>query len=360
MNHLSESIQQHIRANWPMLCYVKPHAPRVEFWFSNGRSLANFSQGIQFYIQGFDPKDPAYIWSGHSFDRIEVELSELNVDSAIANDQVLDLWQSEESEQARQAHDQLVTKAITAIERGLMSKVVLSYAQQFSAAKVDWLELLRRLIKVDRNAFRYLLLHPELGLWCGATPEVLVSVNENNFSTMALAGTRWQKQDQLPTWTQKEFDEHNWVVREIIEALGPLAQLHQSDPYSHHAGGLQHLRTDISGTLIEEHSALDVARSLHPTPAVCGYPKNAAFNFIQNNEGYNRMLYTGYIGLFNPDQSHADFYVNLRCLQYTKGQFHLYVGGGLTINSQVQKEWEETQRKMSTMGQVIAPFIEQR
>lgn len=360
MTDLSESIENHIQANWPMLCFLKPNAQRIEFWFSQGRALKNSGEGRQFYIQAFDPQEQSQVWFADDFDRLEIDVNQLDSAYSEVNNDHHNFGPSQQYDAARARHEQLVASGIEAIKNGPMTKVVLSRKQEFYADKVDWLKLIGRLTQVDQNAFRYLLLHPELGLWCGATPEVLVSVQDCNFSTMALAGTRWPKGNQFPEWTLKEYQEHDWVVREILKALEPFATMQQSAVYNHQAGQIQHLRTDISGTLKAAGSALEIASNLHPTPAVCGFPKNKAFEFIQLQEGYSRLLYTGYVGLFDAEKNNADFYVNLRCLHYSANQFHLYVGGGITEDSDASMEWQETQRKMTTMKQVIAPFIQQR
>lgn len=339
-----------------MLCYLKPNAKQIEFWFSNGRITDKAASGLQFYIQAFNPDQPAEIWSESSFDRLLIELDDW--EQHYKHTKLSGLWTAPESLNARLAHEQLVDSGIGVIKQGSMRKVVLSRAQEYHAVTVDWPRLIWRLTQADKNSFRYLFLHPDLGLWCGATPEVLISVQDRDFSTMALAGTRWQQNNHFPEWTQKEYEEHQWVVQEILKALEPVASVRHGAFYDHQAGAMQHLRTDIIGSLNDSSTVVDLARSLHPTPAVCGYPKNTAFDFIHNYEGYNRLLYTGYLGLIDPEKNSADFYVNLRCLRYSSKRFYLYVGGGITADSNPEIEWQETQRKMTTMGQVIAPFLE--
>ncbi len=360
MNHLSDRIEHHIGGKWPMLCYLKPQSQHLVFWFSEGRKLQSSAQGLQFYIQSFNPERPAEIWSKSSFDCFDLDLIDLEDQYRAEQVESLGYYSSQESEVNQDSHQGLVSSGISAIRQGLMRKVVLSRTEDFPVQKVDWLRLIWRLIQVDQNAFRYLLLHPDMGLWCGATPEILISVAGGRFSTMALAGTRWPTQNKFPDWTHKEHEEHDWVVQEILQALEPFADLNQGPAYNHQAGSMEHLRTDISGTLSNKSSIIDLARSLHPTPAVCGFPKSSAFEFIQTHEGYDRMLYSGYLGLFNPEENQGDFYVNLRCMRYELSQFQLFVGGGITQESNVHNEWLETQRKMTTMGHVIAPFIEQR
>ncbi|MDA9127383.1 isochorismate synthase [Flavobacteriaceae bacterium] len=360
MNHLSETIRNHIRAHWPMLCFLKPNAQEIEFWFSHGQTLQNLSTGPKFYVQGFNPEEPMHIWSGDSFDCSQFNLKDLEQHFAHQPLNLAPSWSAPDQDQARLAYEGIIQRAVDSIQKGMMSKVVLSRVKGVYAPEVDWLYLIWRLIHVDQNAFRYLMVHPDLGIWCGATPELLISSKEDQFSTMALAGTRWLEGEEFPEWTEKEFEEHHWVVREILTSLKPFASASQQEPCDHQAGSIQHLRTDITGSIRAPYEVLDLARSLHPTPAVCGFPKKTALDFITANEGYNRGLYTGYLGFVRPEAQRAEFYVNLRCMQFLDDRFELFVGGGVTQDSDPNKEWIETQRKMATMGQVIAPFIEQR
>ena len=112
---------------------------------------------------------------------------------------------------------------------------------------------------------------------------------------------------------------------------------------------------------------------MHPTPAVCGYPKQKAKDFILQNETYSRAYYTGFLGELNLKQSktrntnrrnvennayatvktYSNFYVNLRCMQFKDDKALIYVGGGITKDSVAENEWEETLNKTKTIGNVL-------
>ena len=91
---------------------------------------------------------------------------------------------------------------------------------------------------------------------------------------------------------------------------------------------------------------------LHPTSAVCGMPKDIALQYLNTYEGYARELYSGYLGPVNV-QGNTSLFVNLRCLQWHASMARVYAGAGVTIDSQAQKEWEETEMKMNTLISVI-------
>jgi isochorismate synthase len=95
-------------------------------------------------------------------------------------------------------------------------------------------------------------------------------------------------------------------------------------------------------------------KDLHPTPAVCGVPKSEALNFIIANENYTRTYYTGYFGELNI-QNASELFVNLRCMQFikNKSQLEIYVGGGITAQSNSEKEYEETVSKAQIMKRIL-------
>ncbi len=98
-------------------------------------------------------------------------------------------------------------------------------------------------------------------------------------------------------------------------------------------------------------------RRLHPTAAICGLPRQKAFEFIRMYEGYSRQYYTGFLGEVNyPEPGSTSLMVNLRCMQLfpKEKKAWVYVGGGITSSSLPEKEWEETQAKSETMKRVFS------
>ena len=124
-----------------------------------------------------------------------------------------------------------------------------------------------------------------------------------------------------------------------------------SDTYTIKAGNLLHLKADIKGSIgdFELKSLLD---TLHPTPAVCGLPKATAKNFILQNENYDRSYYTGFLGEINTNLK-TDLYVNLRCVEIIDTCASIYVGGGITLDSNPLDEWLETCNKTNTIKSVL-------
>ncbi|NRA10325.1 MAG: chorismate-binding protein [Crocinitomicaceae bacterium] len=199
------------------------------------------------------------------------------------------------------------------------------------------------------TAFVYLISSKEFGTWIGATPEVLVSMENGFGKTMALAGTR-PTNDNIE-WTQKERDEQQCVTDYIGTKLNELnlGVINFDGPKTVTSGPVQHLRTDFDFELNREKQ-VELIEALHPTPAVCGVPLNESFEMISEIEVHNRALYTGLIGYVG---SKTNLYVNLRCSQIIDSECYLYVGGGLTIDSNPEDEWIETENKAKTLLNVM-------
>ncbi len=258
----------------------------------------------------------------------------------------------------RKEHKELVTKGIDFIKTGVCKKIVLSRREEVDFSTKNPIQVFRKLVDNYPNAFVYCWYHPKVGMWLGATPETLAKIQGNTFSTMALAGTQVYKGTIDVTWGTKELKEQMMVTEFVLQGLSSVTnQINHSKTYTHKAGTLLHLRTDIEAVLDENSKGIqDIIQLIHPTPAVCGLPKKEAKLFILDNEGYNRKYYTGYLGELNMEfhgTSVSNLFVNLRCMEIVADTAILYVGGGITKDSDPEKEWIETIRKTETMKKVL-------
>ncbi len=260
---------------------------------------------------------------------------------------------------AREKHMALVSKGIQQIEASdSLQKIVVSRKETVPISKKKPLDIFIALVQRYPNAFVYCWYHPKVGMWLGATPETLVAIQGNTFKTMALAGTQPFVSTTDVIWGNKEVAEHAMVQIFIEQALSEFTtDFTSSEVYTHKAGSLLHLRTDIQGMMHTHHQEIEkVIHALHPTPAVCGLPKAAAKTFIVAHEGYDRAYYTGFLGELNmvdASENSSHLFVNLRCMQLEGSTAVVYVGGGITKDSDPAKEWEETVRKTATMKSVL-------
>lgn len=254
----------------------------------------------------------------------------------------------------------LVNEAVQLIKTGNAEKIVPSRSKRIEGT-VDLLEAFDKLCQRYPTAMVSLVSTPEHGTWLGATPELLVSLeNRHIFKTVALAGTKaWTPgtDSKNVAWTQKEIEEQALVERYIISCFKKirLRDYEEHGPKTIVAGNLMHLKSDFKVDMKETNFAqlgTVMLNLLHPTSAVCGMPKELSLQFLLQNEGYDRELYSGYLGPINIQQN-TELFVNLRCLQWRKSGVQLYAGAGVTIDSIAEKEWEETEMKMNTLLSVI-------
>ncbi len=233
-------------------------------------------------------------------------------------------------------------------KKGRASKAILSRIKkvEFSLNPESYFDAL---CEKYPTAFVYLISSKEFGTWIGATPEVLVSVENGNGKTMALAGTR--PANDSVEWTSKERDEQQYVTDYIDSKLKELSidSIESDGPKTVLSGPVEHLRTDFEFELNATRQ-VELIEALHPTPAVCGLPLRESFEMINEIEAHDRGLYTGLIGWIGAE---TQLYVNLRCAQIIDAECYLYVGGGLTIDSNPENEWVETENKAKTLLNVM-------
>jgi len=267
-----------------------------------------------------------------------------------------------QGESAPHDYRALVEKCIDQIRAGGIEKVVPSRSKAVDLPEgFDLWKTFKKLSEVHPNCMISLVSSEETGTWIGATPELLASVDDRmHFRTVALAGTkRHQPGENLKSvaWTEKEIEEQAMVCRYIISCFKKirLREYDEHGPRTVIAGNLLHLKTeydvDMVATNFPQLGSV-MLKLLHPTSAVCGMPLEAAREFLRANEGYDRQFYTGYLGPVNV-KGESHLFVNLRCMQLFSKKAILYAGAGVTIDSDAEKEWEETEMKLDTLLSAI-------
>ena len=192
---------------------------------------------------------------------------------------------------------------------------------------------------------------PQSGLWLASTPEILLAGKDRQWQTIALAGT--MKYEEELRWSDKNIQEQRYVATYITHQLEKFTHdFTEEGPRTARAGHLAHLRSDFLFSLPDESVVGDLLQALHPTPAVCGLPKQEAFRFIQQNEHHDRSYYSGFMGpLFLNGQT--NLFVTLRCMQLFRDGYRLYAGGGLLKDSVEEQEWQETETKLDTIRRLF-------
>jgi isochorismate synthase len=348
----SEKLKAHYSKQLPFVCLRKAGKETLQAYFCQSDELIytdSFSEE-GFVFAPFDDRQKAIVFLRDESDCIQIPEFSFLEDTAQKSSFTIKHYEAEK-------HQQLVSKGIEAIQQGKFQKVVLSRQEMAQLTNFDLIAVFSRMLELYSNAFVYVWYHPKVGLWMGATPERLVSLEKNEFVTMALAGTQPYKGNEDPQWGEKEKMEHQFVVDYIVSQIqNPtngiiLKDFQVSETYTSRAGDLLHLKADIRGE-IGAFNLKELLQTLHPTPAVCGLPKEEAKDFILRNEHYDRSFYTGFLGEMNVDEK-TELFVNLRCAEFKDSQAIIYVGGGVTRDSHPKKEWEETLAKAKTIQRAL-------
>jgi isochorismate synthase len=243
----------------------------------------------------------------------------------------------------------VVNETKKAIASGHLKKLVVA-RKITQKREVDALKLFTHLLRLYPRAMVYFWHHPKGETWIGASPEQLFSLQSGRLTTMALAGTLPYNSKEEYHWGEKEKTEQGWVrdtLHADLEALFPSQVIQCSETFTRRAGNLVHLCNELS-VEAQNINTTALLKKLHPTPAVGGIPVEEGMRFLAKHENLDRAYYTGFLGpVMGEDQ--MDVFVNLRCAQMIPKALVLYVGAGITQDSDPEKEWVETQNKSKTL-----------
>ncbi|WP_304458737.1 isochorismate synthase [Alicyclobacillus sendaiensis] len=252
-----------------------------------------------------------------------------------------------------------IERALREIRQGRLSKVVVArYVTGRVTRPLDEaLELL---------ASRYPDSHVFALSWQGrwlvaASPERLCSVHARTVEIDCLAGTarrgRSDEEDQQLAAellaSAKHRREHQAVVDHVLQAVAPLCERveAQPEPSVIKLANVQHLRTQVTGRLNPGVGLLDVAKTLHPTPAVAGAPQREATSYVTAHEGWPRGYYSGAFGTYAEGEGQLD--VCLRSAFVAAGEAALFAGCGIVEGSDPVAEWEESELKLRPMREAL-------
>jgi isochorismate synthase len=210
-----------------------------------------------------------------------------------------------------------------------------------------------------KEAMVYLSYTPQQGLWMGCTPEILLECEQGKGKTIALAGTLSstpsgrQIGGEMKQWDDKNRMEQQIVSDYIYEQLVKYTDMITiGELHTLSAGKLAHLCRTFHFQLSSTEKMSSLLLDMHPTPAVCGWPKQKVLDFLIQSEGYDRGYYAGFVGWIDGIRD-THLFVNLRCAQLDEEGVTLYAGGGILSSSKVEEEWQETENKMLTIKNIL-------
>lgn len=251
----------------------------------------------------------------------------------------------------------LVEQAVSLLKKGNLEKVVLASRKEVEPpSNFNVVDMFLQLTEKYKRAFISMVSIPDIGTWMGATPEQLMIFGDQRLQSISLAGTKKHYGKQKPEWREKEYMEQK-MVTDYIESCYHAAGFDNylmDGPETAIAGNVMHLKTNFSAACddTETNKVNLFLNHLHPTPAICGLPKLAAYDFIKSHEGFQREFYAGYLG---PAwlNGKLDLFVNLRCMNLTPKNIRLYSGAGITADSVPENEVTEIDLKFNTLLSAI-------
>ena len=273
-----------------------------------------------------------------------------------------------ESIPAPEGYMEIVANGIDCIKRGELNKIVLARKIVCQIKKqADTKRILQNLAEHNPNGYTFAAdVSEEQGktrTFLGASPELLVSKSGRTVFANPLAGSRPRSDDPEEDRRRamellesaKDLHEHKVVVDAVREGLKGLcpALVVPDKPSVIQTETMWHLSTEIRGQLSDwSITSLDLALAIHPTPAVCGYPAERAFDAIDRSEPFDRGYFTGVVGWCD-EQGDGEWAVAIRCAEVEDKTISLYAGAGVVAGSKPEEELKETAAKFRTMLNAI-------
>ncbi|XP_021904720.1 isochorismate synthase 2, chloroplastic-like isoform X2 [Carica papaya] len=242
-------------------------------------------------------------------------------------------------------------------------KVVLARSSRvLTATNIDPITWLACLQVEGENAYQFYLQPPNAPAFIGNTPEQLFHRKQLSIKSEALAGTRARGgsksvdlQVELDLLSSPKDHLEFTIVRESIRRkLEAVCDMVVVDPEKaiRKLPRVQHLYARLDGTLRSEDDEFNILDSLHPSPAVCGFPTEEARLLITETELFDRGMYAGPVGWFGGGES--EFAVGIRSALVEKDVGALiYAGTGIVEGSNSCSEWEELELKTSQFTKLL-------
>lgn len=251
-----------------------------------------------------------------------------------------------------------VAAAVEQIAAGALQKVVLARDLVGSIPPdADLRQPLGRLAAAYADTFTFAV----DGL-LGSSPETLVRAHGGTLTARVLAGTSARGADAASDATaaatlsasRKDLGEHDLALRSVLTALEPHASglVASPHPFALALPNLWHLASDVTGSLGDESSALDLVAALHPTAAVAGSPSDAALALIAELEPLDRARYAGPVGWIDA-RGDGEWALALRCAQVIGTEVRAHAGAGIVSDSNPARELAETTLKFRPIAEAL-------
>jgi len=264
----------------------------------------------------------------------------------------------------RSSWEDAVRTSLDAIRGGTISKAVLARTLDVELdGAVDPVDLASHMRSVSRGSYVFFFEPSPGSTILGAAPETVATLRDGVFHATAVAGSirrgeSAREQAELAARllaSEKDRVEQRIALDDMVARLETVAHQIRTDPQPHvlTLARIQHLETEIRASVPSEVGILDILRLLHPTPAVCGLPRDAAMAFLGEEEPFERGWYAGPVGFFDAE-GNGIFVPALRMGVSTGSGWRLFAGAGIVEGSVPALEWEETAIKFEPMLEALA------
>ena len=252
----------------------------------------------------------------------------------------------------------VVTSALNSIAVDEFSKIVIAHTTDVnSPAPFRLIESLHNLRQLHPDCYIFSTSNGQGQNFIGASPERLISIQNKQLVTDALAGSAPRGQTtsedvqlaNLLLKSRKEKREHQAVSDFLLKRLRQLDLKPQQLPLQLlQLSNIQHLWTPIYAHLPNDIDPLEIVAHLHPTPAVAGVPTEIACEQIRCYEKFDRSLYAAPLGWVD-HQGNCEFVVGIRSALIDGDRARLYAGAGIVSGSNPDKEFAEIQLKLQSL-----------
>lgn len=311
----------------------------------------------------------ACVEAGHESDALarlrylaEATRAELAASGAVMDRPVPSL-RADSTSGARHTWEDAVRTCLAAIREGSVSKAVLARILDIELERrLDPVDIVMHLWHANRGSHVFLFEPEPHTALVGAAPETVATLRDGVFHATAVAGSIRRgsgprEQAELAAKllaSDKDRAEQRIALDDMIARLATLGQQIRADPQPHvlALARIQHLETEIRASVPGGVGVLDLLRILHPTPAVCGLPRDAALDVLAAGEPFERGWYAGPVGWFDPD-GNGVFAPALRSGVARGSSWRLFAGAGIVDGSVPASEWDETGIKFEPMIEAL-------
>lgn len=224
-------------------------------------------------------------------------------------------------------------------------------------------EVFQRLRRNNPSPFGGYFQYGDFQIIC-ASPERFLRMKKGHVMTRPIKGTRrrGENREEDAALRQELQDsakdrsellmivdlERNDLNRVCVPGSVKVTELFAVEEYA----TVFHLVSNVEGDLEEGKNVMDLMEAAFPGGSITGAPKLRAMEIIDELEHGRRNLYTGSIGYLTLDGD-CDFNIVIRTALYQEGVYHLGAGGGITCESELEFEYEETLQKAKAILEAL-------